>query len=170
MGATPKTTPIGEDGDARVKWVERVLGVKVPGRAGAAGVAAAPGWAAARQGWQAASEAVDRQIANLQAVLRQSGDDRLEEIAEFGLNGLTGNHKVPLMALLVALGEGDPARLQKAGPKALNLIDAFRKHLQGSEEVEVCDGNPFGIPVAIRATLLPALARLAAALQAAVKS
>ena len=155
------------DGDAKAKWVERVLGVKVPGRTAAAGAASASGWAAARQGWQAASEVVDRQIASLQAVLRQTGDDRLEEIAEFGLNGLTGNHKVPLMTLLLALGDGDPAKLRKAGPKALGLIDAFRKHLEGSEEVEVCDGNPFGVLVSIRATLVPALAGLAAALQAA---
>ena len=154
------------DGDARAKWVERVLGVKVPGRTAAAGAASASGWAAARQGWQAASEAVDRQIASLQAVLRQTGDDSLEEIAEFGMNSLTGDHKVPLMALLHALGDGDPSKLRKAEPKALALIDAFRKHLESSEKVEVCDGNPFGVPLAIRATLVPALARLAAALQA----
>jgi hypothetical protein len=157
------------DGDAKAQWVKRVLGVTLPTRTAATLGRAAPDWRAAQHGWQAASEAVDQQIAGLQAVLRQSDDDSLKEIAEFGLNGLTGNHKVPLMTTLLALGDGDPATLRKAGPKALGFIDAFRKHLENSEQVEVCDRNPFGVPVTIRATLVPALAQLAAALQAAAK-
>ncbi len=160
--------PIG--GDARAQWLKRVLGVTLPGNPQSAAAGAAPGWKAARQGWQEASEAVDGQIEGLQAALRRSGDDRLEEIAEFGLNGITGNHRVKLMAMLLELRDGDAASLQKAGPKALGLIEAFRSHLESSEAVEVCDVNPFGIPVAIRATLLPALAQMAAALQAAAKS
>ena len=51
----------------------------------------------------------------------------------------------------------------------LGSTDPFRTHLQNSEQVEVCDRNPFGVPVTIRATLVPALAQLAAALQAAAK-
>ena len=155
--------------DARADWLQRVLGFGVPAGAPASATGPAPDWASARQGWQAASEAVDGQISGLQAVLRKTGDDQLEEIAEFGLNGVTGNHRVPLMAALMELGDGNPATLGKAGPKALGIIDAFRSYLESSEQVEVCDANPFGAPVAIRATLVPALAQMAAALQAAIK-
>ncbi len=158
--------------DARAAWLERVLGYTPPGtgqEAGAGTQASAAGWQAARDAWQAASEVVDGQIAGLQAVLRRTGDDRLEEIAEFGLNGITGNHRAKLMAMLLELGNGDAATLQKIGPKALGLIDAFRSHLESSEAVEVCDGNPFGAPVAIRATLVPALVQMTAALQAATR-
>jgi len=157
------------EGDVKAQWLNRVLGFTLPTRTPATRGGAAPDWKAARHDWQAASEAVDQQIAGLQAVLRQSDDDSLKEIAEFGLNGLTGNHKVPLMRTLLALGDGDPATLQKAGPRVLGFIDAFRKHLENSEQVEVCDRNPFGVPVTIRATLVPALTQLAAALQAAAK-
>ncbi len=169
-------TPANDD--AQAEWLRRVLGFAVPS-ATAAGTGAAPAatpgatpgatpdWASARQGWQAASEAVDGQIAGLQAVLRKTGDDQLEEIAEFGLNGVTGDHRVKLMAILMELGSGDPATLRKSGPKALGLIESFRSYLESNEKVQVCDANPFGAPVAIRATLVPALTQMAAALQAA---
>lgn len=163
--------PIG--GDAREQWVERVLGVTIAGSRGSVGASSgslqAGLWAAARKAWQTASEAVDGQIGGLQAELRRSSDDRLQEIAEFGLNGITGNHRVRLTAALLELGNGDPATLQKAGPQALSLIDAFRSYLESSEAVEVCDANPFGVPVSIRATLVPVLAQMASALQAAAK-
>jgi hypothetical protein len=155
------------DGDAKAQWLERVLGFTLPTRTPATLNGAAPDWKTARHNWQEASEAVDQQISGLQAALRQSDDDSLKEIAEFGLNALTGNHKVPLLRTLLAMGDGDPATLRKAGPKVIGFIDGFRKHLENSEQVEVCDKNPFGVTVTIRATLVPALAQLAATLQAA---
>lgn len=157
------------DGDAKAQWLKAVLGFALPARAPSTPSRAVPDWRVVRRDWQAANEAVDGQIAALQAALRKSGDDELEEVAEFGLNGITGNHRVRLTAALIELGDDDAATLQKAGPKTLGLIDAFRSYLESSEAVEVCDGNPFDTPVAIRATLVPALAQLAAALQAAIK-
>ena len=65
--------------------------------------------ATARNAWQDAMDAVDSQIAALQQVLRGSGDEDLEEIAEYGLNAVTGNHKVPLMAALMDIGTGTPS-------------------------------------------------------------
>ncbi len=165
--------------EARNDWVRRVLGVTLPAGAMArqgsatagtrpAGTAArAQDWAAVRATWQAASDAVDAQIAALQAALRADGDDTLKQIAEFGMNGLTGNHKVPLMAALAELVGGDPAVIARTGPKALGIIQAFRGFLDGDEKVAVCDDNPFGVPVAIRATLGAALAQMAATLTAA---
>ncbi len=155
--------------DARGDWLLRVLGFAMPTTASAPANAAAPApgdWRAARDAWQAASDTVDGQIGALQAALRASDDETLREIAEYGLNGVTGNHKVPLMAAMTEIGAGDAAAVAKAGPKALGIIQAFRSHIEGDERIEVCDDNPFGVPVAIRATLGAALARMQASLQA----
>jgi hypothetical protein len=155
--------------DARASWLKQVLGFTLP-PVGSRAARGTPGSTArlkaARDAWKAASEAVDGQISALQAVLRKSGDDTLEEIAEFGLNGVTGNYRVPLMTALIELGAGDLAAIQKAGPKALKIINDFRTYLETSEKVEVCDANPFSTPVSIRATLGGALAELAASLEA----
>jgi hypothetical protein len=154
------------------QWIERILGFRVAPlpktrqRAGGRTTGAPARWKAARDAWKTASEAVDGQISALQAVLRKSGDDTLEEIAEFGLNGVTGNYRVPLAAALIELGADNPAVMRKTGPKALKIINDFRAYLDTSEKVEVCDANPFGTPVSIRATLGGALAELAASLEA----
>ena len=93
--------------------------------------------------------------------------EALGEIAEQGLNAVTEDHRVKLMAAVMELGGGDAASVQKSGAKALGMITAFESFLAGCEKIEVCDANPFGAPVAIRATLTPALQAMAAALQAA---
>ncbi|MBW4090456.1 MAG: hypothetical protein HIU82_05015 [Proteobacteria bacterium] len=159
--------------DAQAAWVQRVLGVALPssrGLGGGTGGGTAADWPAARRAWQAASEAVDSQIAGLQAVLRRSGDDTLEEIAEFGLNGVTGNHRVRLMAALMELGSGDPVAMRKSGPKALGIVRAFDSFLGASEAIEVCDANPFGVAVSIRTTLGAALQQMATALAAGLEA
>ena len=138
---------------------------------GAAAPTAAPPvdlarWTAARSAWQDASDTVDGQISALQKMLRESGDEELEEIAEYGLNGITGNHKVPLMAALMEIGAGSAESIAKGRPKAIPLIQAFRTHIESDERVAACDDNPGGVAVSIRATLVPALAGLEAALAA----
>ena len=164
----------GSEGD-KAAWVRRVLGVSIPavatgGAADAGTIVAAPGWSSARQSWNAASETVDGQIAGLQSILRGSGDDTLEEIAEFGLNAITGNHRVRLMAALMELGAGDPSAMQKSGSKALGIIDEFTAFLDADEAIAVCDANPFGAPVTIRSTLGAALRQMAASLQASTQA
>ena len=131
-------------------WVVRVLGV-----------ALAEGGVDLKQAaeaWRAASEAVDGQIAALQAALRQDGDEDLAEIAEFGLNAITANHKVRLMAAMREVDGGAP------GDNLIKLIDAFAAHIATDERVEACDENPLGVAMSIRATLGPALAAMRAAL------
>lgn len=155
--------------DAKAAWIERVFGIAVPTPGGATAPppgAPPPSWGEARANWQAASEAVDRQIAALQSVLRQSGDDALEAIAEFGLNGVTGDHRVRLAAALMEVGNGDAATMHTSGPELLKVVEEFRTYLDSSEAVEVVDDNPFGVSVAIRGTLVPALRQLAAAVAA----
>ena len=103
--------------------------------------------------WMTASETVDGQISTLQNVLKQSDDEDLHEIAEYGLNALTADHKVKLMAAM-----------QDARGGAANALDnlrqtaaSFRSHLESSGSVSACDSNPFGVSMSIRATLVPAL-------------
>jgi hypothetical protein len=173
----------------KANWVQRVLGVTVltPGqKAGEAQAAptsgangAAPGWPAARQAWQDANDAVNDQINGLRKVLldrAKSGDadadeyaEALIDIAENGLNAMMDNHRVKMMSVVMALGDGSGTSIGKNGATALEVIEAFTTFLDGSEKIEVCDANPFGAPVSIKATLTPPLHQMAAALRAALK-
>ncbi|HLY55135.1 MAG TPA: hypothetical protein VKS60_06240 [Stellaceae bacterium] len=145
---------MGDTDDAvKQEWVARVLGVTF-----SQGKAPAANWDTVRAMWRQASDAADAQIAALQAALRKTDDDTLHEIAEFGMNGVTGNFKVPLMAALIELGA--PGQ----GAKALKIVRDFRAYLDTDEKVLVCDENPFEVPVSLRATLGGALAQMEAAL------
>jgi hypothetical protein len=152
--------------EAQNSWVARVLGMTLPASATPSSERGnlTERWRVARAAWQDAIEAVDGQIAALQKVMRDSGDETLEEIAEYGLNGVTKGHKVPLMAAMMEVGAGTPDALVKAGPKALAAAQAFRKHIESDERVAACDDNPGGVAVTIRGTLGPALAQIEAAL------
>ena len=157
--------------DAKREWIERVLGFTFPDarqEPGTNAAGAAARWKIALDRWKAASEAVDGQIGALQAVLLRSDDDELKQIAEYGLNGVTGNNRVPLQAALIEAGAGDPPAMCKVGPKALGIIKGFRTYLDTSEQVAVCDENPFDTPVSIRTTLGGALAEMATALEASL--
>ena len=135
-------------------WVERVLGVSFGSSIPEGGSASLK---AAVDAWRMASETVDQQMSALQRALKATDDDDLHEIAEFGLNAVTGNFKVPLMAALVGAERGEQRDISKLAA----LIPPFRKHLETDLRVEVCDENDFNVPVRIRATLLPALDQLA---------
>jgi hypothetical protein len=141
--------------------------------------AAAADWKTARQAWQDANDDVNDQINGLRRALldraKKPGDDAkleglveaLNEIAEKGLNAVTEDHRVKLMAAVMEVSDGSAAAIQKFGAKALDLITKFQVFLASSEKIEVCDANPFDAPMSIRATLTPPLAQMAAALQAA---
>lgn len=132
---------------------------------------AAGGWTGAHQAWLDANDRLDAQLNALrQAILGETGHpeyaDALQDIARVGLNALTGNHRVRLMAAFQVIGPGDGASLARHGDKALAAIAAFRAYLDASEKVDACEGNPWDVDVAIRDTLYPALDRLGKVLQA----
>lgn len=81
------------------------------------------------------------------------------------MNGLTGNHRVPLMAKLLEIEQGGSAAIGTLGPAAIKLAEDFKAYLETDERVEVCDDNPFGVAVSIRSTLGAALGQLAAELR-----
>lgn len=141
------------DADAKHAWVKRVLGVDVAG----GGDRGAADLSAALAAWRQALDKVDGQISALQSVLRSSPDEDLHEIAEFGLNAITGSNKIKLQAALLEI----PAKKAVAA----RLAGAFAAHLATDKRVAACDANPFGVALSIRATLVPALGALQAALQ-----
>jgi hypothetical protein len=131
---------------------------------------AAVQWRAARLAWQTASDGVDAQIASLQSALKTTDDPDLQDIAEFGLNAMTAGCKMPLLAALAQIGDGsNPLALLKGRGKLLAAVDAFRSQIGTDRRIAACDNNPFGVDVAIRATLGPALEGLEAAIEAVVE-
>lgn len=117
------------------------------------------GWASARDAIREAGEAVDGQIGQLQARLRGDPDGELRQIAEFGLPGLTANHRVPMQAALMSIDAAvsDPIRLKGLVAKAAGLAAAYANHLRSAQTIAAVDENPFGVAVSIRQTLGGAL-------------
>src|ERR1700722_15975582 len=167
--------------DAGRAWVQRVLGVSFPPQAGRLGAAAgkaanddgcdfAKAWADAAARWRDASDAVDAQISQLQSALKQTDDEELHEIAEFGLNGITGGTKVKLMAAIRDVSSAGAVVPPAVVGKARQAVVQFGSQIEGDERVDACDENPFGVTVSIRASFAPALAGLEKALAAAAGS
>jgi hypothetical protein len=161
------------DLDVKSAWITRVLGISLTQGSTPDTVSQKTetggkfDWPTARAAFDQAIADIDKQISALQAALKSSDDDVLEEIAEFGMNGITGNHRVKLMAAMMEMGGGDPAVVKQSAQKLIKLAEEFKTFLEGDERVEVCDENPFGVPVSIRATLGGALGNLAAELRKA---
>lgn len=145
-------------------WIYRVLGVDaVDGPAPSLaelGLDVSDVWSSAREAFNRASDEVDGQVTALQAALREDADPELDDIAELGLNAMTGSTRVPLQAALMDAGSGDAARLQKASPKLRSAIRAFRSALKSDPRIAACDDNPFGVDVSIRDTYESALDQL----------
>lgn len=117
-------------------------------------------WQGAVAAFRAASAEVDEQIRQLQAALRETDDPDLHDIADSGLNALTGNTRVPLMAAIQDAGNGSSEQLKAGARTVLKAVGAFRTQL-ASPEIKACDRNPFGVEVALDATFSGALDQLA---------
>lgn len=117
-------------------------------------------WPAVKASWQDAIDTVNGQISKLQAALKKTGDAELIEIAEFGLNGVTGNLKTPMMAAIMELDHASGPALKTAAGKATKIARAFNAYLASEETVAVTDDNEFGVQVTIRASLGGALRQI----------
>lgn len=124
-------------------------------------------WADARDVWDTAIETINGQISALQTALLQRDDEDLVAIAEFGLNGVTGNFRNRLTAVMIDLDTEDDGRFRAGAKKALPIITGFKSHIAGDARIKAVDGNPFGVTVSLESTLGSALDKLAAVLQAA---
>lgn len=107
--------------------------------------------------WRDAKEDCDTGISALQSVLRRHDDPDLTRIADLGLHGLTDGLQSRLMAALMdfrnASGEGRPI----AGAKLATAAAELRDRIQADPVIALCEDNPFGIAVSIRAPLSAAL-------------
>jgi hypothetical protein len=87
----PTTSATGQvmvAGDDKRAWVSRVLGVRLSRLATGAPVPAVNA-IDVRVAWNDAKRAVDARLQELAHELRSYGDEQLDQVAEFGLFGLT---------------------------------------------------------------------------------
>jgi hypothetical protein len=124
-------------------------------------------WKSARNDWRAASEQIDSQISDLQAVLKGSDDPELAEIGQFGMNALTGNHRVKVMAAIMEIDGGDGLPPPKARAKITKALSALEAHVSSDRLVKAVDANPFQVKVAIAQTLATGATALKRALAVA---
>ncbi len=158
--------------DPKGEWVERVLGIKLGGPSADAGGAAgeiAERFRAARGAVEAAGSTVEGQIMALAKRLQGSGDEDLRAIAGDSLISVTKEFRSRIAAALTEFGDGNTDKLRKNGPKAAAFIDKLLEQIEGDERVAACDANPFGVKVAISATLGHALEQMADVLREAGK-
>lgn len=112
--------------------------------------------------WNDAKESVDSGISSLQTALKTYKHPDLDVIADKGLNGVTKGNQV---AMMKALLEFDATTSESRADRAdalLKQLDAYRSFVTGDKIVALCEKNPFGVSVAIRAPLGVALDRIAA--------
>lgn len=131
-------------------WLLKVMSFDV----GQAGAPASQAPTALRPIWQHAKEAADGQLTALAAELRSYDDDDFNQIAEYGLFGLTGGRQT--VGLLAALTEYDGAAAggrDKAAADVRAAVADYRAVLTGNPLVALVDDNPFGVHVGLRATL-----------------
>lgn len=138
-------------------WVARVLGVK-------AGPARTPGpWTKLLPIWRDAKETIDGDITKLQAALKATNDDDLQQIAEYGLYGATTGEAVQLMAALrdADAKDGAPETLGKLA----GAVEDYREFLDGAPIVALLEKNSWQ-NVPMRRVLGKALDELERALAA----
>lgn len=131
-------------------------------RVGEPEVALPEDWSELRGAWETAMEAVEGQIRALQRALRETDDDELHEIAEYGLNGITSGFRVPFNS---ALMEADRAPASSRGASIELLAEranAFADHLEKDPRVVAVENNPFNVQIDIVGTLAPVLLRFSA--------
>lgn len=148
-------------GDTRVEWLQRVLGIAAPTTPPQKFDEAAfrKNFGVAIVAWRTAFESVGEQINVLRKLLLETADPDLHQIAEFGLNGITGTRRVTLEKAMreIAGSKGD-AVVTLAGDAARAAAD-FRNFVSTDPRIAACDACPTNT-VQIGVTLGTALAAL----------
>lgn len=121
-------------------------------------------WTKAKTAWQNALDTVNGQLESLRGQLAGANDPDLKRIAEFGLNAITSDHKVPLQTAILDVDATADNAKEKAIDRALDRVREFRAHIDTDERVEACENNPWGVKVTIRSELDGALSQLEHAL------
>ena len=110
-------------------------------------------WPAARTAWQEASDEADRQISAVQRAMQSSGDEELEQIAEFGLAALTGRYKVRMMAAVREIDGANLDTLRRAIALGAGIARDFLEHVREDERFAALDDDEFGLGLRLTDTL-----------------
>lgn len=125
-------------------------------------------WQQAKSRWEDITEAINGQLERLRSSLLASNDADLKSIAEFGLNAITANHRVPLQAAMMDIDRNQGDAKIKAIERAHDAVLEFQQHIETDERIDACDNNPFGVQVTLRANLSVGLADLERSLDEAL--
>ncbi|MDK3073609.1 hypothetical protein QO034_10845 [Sedimentitalea sp. JM2-8] len=112
--------------------------------------------------WNSAKESTDAGISALQAAIRSYKHPDLDNIADAGLNGVTEGNQTAMMRALMEFRGAAPADRAKKAVALVQQVDAYRGFLDSNRVIALCERNPFGVSVPIRAQLGAALDRIAA--------
>ncbi len=126
-----------------------------------------PNWEQAKALWLTAVDNVNDQLSRLRVELLNQEDSELSQIAEFGLNAVTDNHRVPLQASILNVDKASGPSKAKFIVQTREFVEEFKDHIETDEQVEACDDNPFDVAVSIRSSLGVALAAMDSALDRA---
>ncbi len=126
-----------------------------------------PNWEQAKALWLTAIDNVNDQLSRLRVELLNQEDSELRQIAEFGLNAVTDNHRVPLQASILNVDKASGPSKAKFIDQTREFVEEFKDHIETDEQVEACDDNPFDVAVSIRSSLGGALAAMDSALERA---
>jgi hypothetical protein len=110
--------------------------------------------------WRDAKDQAGAEISQLQQALRGTGVKLFEQIADQGLNAITGRLQVGLQAALMDVGNGG------SKDKARAAVADFRSFLAADEVLPLLEQNPFGVKVTLRTELPRALDAIEKALAA----
>jgi hypothetical protein len=121
-------------------------------------------WRDAMGTWDHATGEVAAQLDQLAGALRDSGEEWLERIAEYGLGPMLDGPKAAVMDACLAVRSASDAALPKAVAAAKTALAAFEQHLATDPQVAACEAGEIGVPVAIRGAMDPAVKALTAAL------
>ena len=86
----------------------------------------------------------------------------MENIADAGLNGVTEGNQTAILRALMEFRTAPPTDRTKQAAALVQQVDAYRSFLDGNQGIALCEKNPFGVTVAIRAPLAAALDKSAA--------
>ena len=110
--------------------------------------------------WRDAKELIDTDITTLQNTLSNVTDPNVQRIVEFGLNGITEGNQVAMMRTLMAYNASSGAARAAAGQDVLKQVTAYRDFITSNNVIALCEKNPFGVTLNIRAPILSALDRI----------
>jgi hypothetical protein len=147
--------------DAKRQWVARVLGLELSGPTPERKPVAGAGDAAKRclHLWLDAKEAADAGLGRLQKELQGTNDPMFLRIADRGLSAISGRLQVGLRVGLAEFAR-DPDPAGPAAAKLAQSVTDFLGFVETDRAVALCDENPFGADVGLRATLGGALKQI----------